>query len=131
MDTSGPKHSVHRIVLPSGRMIEVVRFAEGSQHTETRPLHLCPECASDLVQPTDWSETDDGRWELALRCPDCCWTGDGVFDQTTIEEFEERLDEGLEAMLADLQRLTRANMVEEMDRFVAALQADLILPEDF
>ena len=34
-------------------------------------------------------------------------------------------------MLADLQRLTQANMAEEIERFVAALDADLILPEDF
>jgi hypothetical protein len=34
-------------------------------------------------------------------------------------------------MLSDLQRLTKANMAEEIDRFLAALQADLILPEDF
>ena len=34
-------------------------------------------------------------------------------------------------MLSDLRRLTQANMSEDIDRFVAALRADLILPEDF
>ena len=34
-------------------------------------------------------------------------------------------------MLCDLQRLTQANMAEEIERFVAALNADQILPEDF
>jgi hypothetical protein len=34
-------------------------------------------------------------------------------------------------MLEDLQRLTRANMADEVDRFIAALDSDLILPEDF
>ena len=34
-------------------------------------------------------------------------------------------------MLADLKRLTQANMAEEIDRFIGALNADLILPEDF
>ena len=34
-------------------------------------------------------------------------------------------------MLTDLRRLTQANMTEEIERFAAALNADLILPEDF
>ena len=34
-------------------------------------------------------------------------------------------------MLSDLRRLTQANMAEEIERFAAALDADLILPEDF
>ena len=131
MDGNGPNHSVHRIVLPSGRKIEVVRFEDESQRTGSRPLHDCPACSSDLVQPVAWSETEDERWELDLRCPNCEWTGDGVFAQTEVEDLEEHLDEGLAAMLADLHRLTQANMVDEVDRFVSALDADLILPEDF
>jgi hypothetical protein len=34
-------------------------------------------------------------------------------------------------MIADLQRLTQANMSADIDRFVAAMDAGLILPEDF
>ena len=34
-------------------------------------------------------------------------------------------------MIADLQRLTQANMTADIDRFAAALDTDLILPEDF
>jgi hypothetical protein len=34
-------------------------------------------------------------------------------------------------MLCDLKRLAHANMVEQIDRFVTALNADHILPEDF
>ncbi len=131
MDGSAPHHSVHRIVLPSGRKIEVVRFEDESKAAATRPLHLCPECDCDLVQPLTWSETEDERWELELGCPNCEWSAEGVFEQTAVEDLEERLDEGLATMLADLHRLTQANMVEEVDRFVSALRTDLILPEDF
>jgi hypothetical protein len=131
MDGSAPHHSVHRIVLPSGRKIEVVRFEDESKGVETRPLHVCPSCRCELVQPLTWSETEDERWELELGCPNCEWSTEGVFDQGAVEDLEEHLDEGLAAMLADLHRLTQANMVEEVDRFVAALHADLILPEDF
>jgi hypothetical protein len=45
--------------------------------------------------------------------------------------LEDHLDEGLGEMIADLQRLARANTIAEIDRFTAALDANLILPEDF
>jgi hypothetical protein len=124
-------HSVHKIVLPSGRKIEVVRFAENAAEHDTRPLHICPDCESPLVQPLSWSETEDEQWELLLNCPNCEWRDEGVFSQGEIEDLEDRLEDGLTEMLDDLHRLAQANMVDEIERFVRALEADLILPEDF
>ena len=49
----------------------------------------------------------------------------------TVDWLEEELDQGLEDMLRDLQRLTQANMADEIERFTSALQGDHILPEDF
>ena len=131
MESSSHNHSVHRIVLPSGRKIEVVRFHDKPTEAQSGPLHSCPECHCDLIQPVSWSEASDGHWELLLRCPNCEWSTEGIYDQVAVEELEERLDDGLADMLSDLQRLTQANMAEEIDRFLAALQADMILPEDF
>jgi hypothetical protein len=123
------RHSIRRIVLPSGRSIEVVRFyLEESTHPG---LHVCPQCESDLVQPIDWSEAPQGLWDLLLQCPNCFWRDEGVFEQDQVDQLEEQLDEGLTEMLSDLRRLTQANMTEEIERFTAALNADLILPEDF
>jgi hypothetical protein len=129
MSNQPERHSIRRIVLPSGRTIEVVRFyAEETTHPG---LHVCPDCASDLVQPIDWSEAPQGLWELILQCPNCFWTDEGVFDQDQVDALEEHLDDGLTDMLSDLRRLTQANMTEEIERFASALNADLILPEDF
>ena len=130
MSQNNESHTVRRIVLPSGRSIEVVRFHDGSSEAE-RPLHVCPSCQSTLVQPTSWSECKQERWELQLECPNCWWSDTGVFDREQVEQLEDRLDEGLAEILGDLQRLTQANMSEEIDRFAAALRVDLILPEDF
>jgi hypothetical protein len=124
-------HSVHRIVLPSGRKIEVVRFNHDGTEVDGRPLHICPECNSPLVQPHSWSEVDESHWELVLLCPNCEWSADGVYSQSEVEDLEDHLEEGLADMLADLQRLAQANMADEVDRFIAALDANLILPEDF
>jgi hypothetical protein len=123
------KHSIRRIVLPSGRTIEVVRFY--AEETTRTGLHVCPECDSQLVQPVDWSEAPQGFWELVLQCPNCFWMEEGVFDQNQVDQLEEYLDDGVTEMLSDLRRLTQANMTEEIERFSSALNADLILPEDF
>jgi hypothetical protein len=126
-DNSDHKHAVRRIVLPSGRQIEIVTYNDGT----TRQLHLCTSCGSELVQPVAWNEAEDGRWDLVLECPNCGSVESGTFTRLQVEELEERLDEGLAAMLNDLQRLSQANMSSDVDRFLDALRADLILPEDF
>jgi hypothetical protein len=129
MSNQPDRHSIRRIVLPSGRTIEVVRFY--ADDSPQPGLHVCPECDSQLVQPVDWAEAPPGFWELVLECPNCFWVDEGVFDQGQVDELEEELDDGLTEMLSDLRRLTQANMTEEIERFAAALNADLILPEDF
>jgi hypothetical protein len=130
MNQDPKNHSVRKIVLPSGRSIEVVRFHDAAE-TDERGLHICGDCCCDLVQPVAWSEAADERWELTLECPNCGWLSEGVFDREQVDRLEENLDEGLADMLRDLQRLTQANMADEIDRFTAALHADYILPEDF
>jgi hypothetical protein len=130
MNQNPQRHSVRRIVLPSGRSIQVVRFHNAAP-PEPAGLHLCPTCDSDLVQPLSWAEAADDQWELTLECPNCGWTEEEVYDRAQVEALEERLDDGLAMMLGDLQRLAKANMAYEIERFSAALQRDLILPEDF
>ncbi len=124
-------HSVRRIVLPSGRSIEVVRFDDEHHAVPATGLHICPECASELVQPVDWGEATEEHWELTLHCPNCDWASQGIFDQDQVVQLEEELDEGVAAILRDLKRLATANMADEIERFASALEADVILPEDF
>jgi hypothetical protein len=140
MATSGGQqqnHRVKRVALPSGKTIEVVYFEDPASREEvettssTQLLHMCPDCDANLVYPTQWGEVDRARWEVALRCPNCEWTHTGVFDQDTVERFDEELDRGTDNLVEDLKRLIRANMEEEIDRFAQALLADHILPEDF
>jgi hypothetical protein len=129
MNPSHQHHTIRRIVLPSGRSIEVIRFNEAE--STVRELHICLNCSSDLVQPMSWCESADARWQLTLECPNCGWTESGTYERSQVEHLEDRLDEGLADMIADLQRLTQANMASDVDRFISALDCDLILPEDF
>jgi len=122
--------SIRRIVLPSGRTIEVISFGE-PEDLATRELHVCPDCESTLVQPVSWNEAEDGYWDLTLECPNCDRVETGTFSRLQVEMLEDQLDNGLSDMIADLQRLTQANMTAAVNRFAAALEADLVLPEDF
>lgn len=131
MSQDHESHTVRRIVLPSGRSIEVVRFKDIDETPAVRTLHLCPGCGSDLVQPVSWTEAAQQRWELELKCPNCWWGETSTYEREQVEALEDRLDAGLADILGDLQRLTQANMADEIDRFSRALRADLILPEDF
>ncbi|WP_372791140.1 hypothetical protein [Paraconexibacter sp.] len=135
-------HYVRKVVLPSGKTIEVVYFEDqvvrsdavapspGPAETRT-PLHLCGSCDSNLVYPTEWSEAGPRHWEVTLRCPNCEWHGTGVFEQELVEEFDDELDRGTETLVSDLRRILHANMEDEIDRFVRALDAGHIQPEDF
>ncbi|MEA2157428.1 MAG: hypothetical protein QOE11_3568 [Solirubrobacteraceae bacterium] len=124
------KHYVRKVTLPSGKTIEVISF-EDEPTTTTTELHVCPECRSELVYPIDWQEAGRTSWEVSLRCPNCEWTLVGVFGEDAIQRFDEILDQGTEELVSDLRELTRANMEEDVERFVAALTADYLLPEDF
>jgi len=145
MESHGEQtHYVKRVVLPSGKTIEVVYFKDGDgprpeaqvapQHPpaqDHQELHLCVECSCDLVYPVQWEESGPENWSVLLHCPNCDVYREGVFTQDNVEEYDEELDRGADALARDYKRLMRANMADEIDRFVGALGAGAILPEDF
>ena len=128
-------HHVRRVVLPSGKTIEVVYFGDHSDVAPTTEpatdLHVCGTCESELVYPVDWDEASDTHWEVTLRCPNCEWIGVGVYDQETVDRFDEVLDDGTDALVADLKHLMQINMQDEVSRFVDALENGHIVPDDF
>ena len=132
-------HYVRRVVLPSGREIEVVYFDSQSETADAAPavtnpdrrLHECPECDRGLVYPVEWEEASPTQWEVLLRCPNCEWSDLGVYDQTVVDRFDEELDRGTECLVDDLMRLQHANMEDEIERFNTALASDAIWPMDF
>ena len=131
---------VKRVVLPSGKTIDVVLFGEADladpapQHAPAEPdqaLHVCVECDSELVYPAEWEEAGPENWSVQLHCPNCGAYREGVFSQETVEAFDEELDRGADLLAGDYRRLMRANLAEEIERFAGALHAGAILPEDF
>ena len=115
----------HRVELA-----EELRLGASARRSEA-DLHICPRCGSHLVQPAQWSPLDSKRWRVELRCPECEWLGGGAYEQHVLDRYDEILDAGVMALMADLDRVERANMEEGVERFLAAIQGDEILPEDF
>src|SRR5436305_11555009 len=124
------------VTLPSGKTVVVnyvdeqiaaaAPLADPEQH-----LEVCGACASHLVHPVEWTEAGTSHWQIQLRCPECEWQRTGVFDQHAVERFDEVLERATDDLTSDLRAIERANMVDFADRFVAALHAGHILPEDF
>jgi hypothetical protein len=143
-DENKQEPHVKRVTLPSGKSIEVLYFADHAatasktapapakaQPAGDIPLHVCLECGSDLVYPTDWQESGPDHWEVELRCPNCEWRGTGTFHQDVVEAFDDELDRGIDILLSDYRALVSSNMEDEIDRFAKALDAGAILPADF
>jgi len=68
---------------------------------------------------------------LSLVCPECQVLTEGVFSKEQVERLDDRLERGNLSILRSLQEITRTNMLEEADLLDRALDADLIMPEDF
>ena len=140
---SEDRDHLRRLRLPSGKQIEVVVFGATARRATAAPeactvteapdrqLHLCRCCGSELVHPIDWEEVASDNWRLQLRCPNCEWIGEAVYERRVVEELDEELERGMETIVRDLRHLTHANMEEGIQRFVTALQDDLIVPFDF
>ncbi|MBI2684111.1 MAG: hypothetical protein HYX33_01760 [Actinobacteria bacterium] len=133
-----------QIVLPSGKVIEVIYVAQGGAAPDSTPtigaphevdngaaLHACPNCASDLVYPVWWDEADDGRWSVERRCPSCEWRHTGEYNQDTVDAFDDVLTDATETMLRTLREVSEARMATDVDNLIMAIHADLILPMDF
>jgi hypothetical protein len=127
-------HIQHRLQLPDGKPTDIVkragRDAPGSDCSPA-DLHVCFHCAGELAYPLDWAEDGPRLWRVVLRCPECESLREGVFEQTVVERLDDELDRAAGALLGDLRRLTHANMSEEIEFFIRALDADLIVPSDF
>lgn len=94
-------------------------------------LTVCPECSGRLVYPLTWRDLDPGGWWLELRCPECETVRETECEHETIERFDHALNARTDALITDLERIESQHMAEDIERFVAALDADAILPCDF
>ncbi|HEV2922571.1 MAG TPA: hypothetical protein VGW98_00920 [Solirubrobacteraceae bacterium] len=134
MQADGDNNIQERPQVPRAAGIDITPAGGRRAPADGAPpdrLHICFHCAGELAYPLDWCEEGPRHWRIVLRCPDCESLREGVFEQSAVESLDDELDRGAGALLADLKRITHANMTDEIDFFVRALAADLIVPSDF
>jgi hypothetical protein len=73
----------------------------------------------------------DAERKGLLRCPSCESVRADRFEDALLEDLEHELDRGQAELEHELARLARANMADDVDRFIRALDADAIQPFDF
>jgi hypothetical protein len=94
-------------------------------------LIRCQRCRLDLANPVAWREDDGSHWWIRLRCGGCGSVREVVVPDEDAQRLDRDLDRGLERIATALFRLDRATMRAEADTLTAALERDLIGPEDF
>jgi hypothetical protein len=97
----------------------------------TDELMLCVLCGSDFVTPVDWSEHDETRWWIRLRCGECGETREVVVPQDVAHRYDRELDRTSEPIASTLSRMERERMAADVDALATALRLDLIDAADF
>ena len=102
---------------------------------ETLPLleglHVCRSCGSQLVEPVYRDPVGATRWALTLACPECGWWTSGVWHDAEVQRLEIVLADASLSIVTDCAALALDRFVDEIDRFVRALEADVITVADF
>ena len=134
---------IEKFIFPDGSEFDMLVFAPGSESAPDtacpvatsapapREAHVCPLCGSPLVHPTDWQRTGAACWLVTLRCPNCETVRTITLIREEVERLNRALYEGTERLARQADQLVRHHFEEETAKFVAALDADLILPIDF
>jgi hypothetical protein len=91
----------------------------------------CGACRARLVNPVEWHERDRSHWWIRLRCGACGWSREVVVGDEDANQLERDLEPGLRVIAAAVERLDRERMRREVDAFAAALERELIGPDDF
>lgn len=127
--------SIELFSFADGRTTETIVFGEAARAQRRPPgpgVELCcRECGSDLVHPLDCEQTDEQTWLLTLRCPDCEACYDVALGRCTMERYIAQLHDQKRALILELDRWSLARFREEVERLLALIADDKVLPFDF
>lgn len=104
---------------------------------DTRPkkldedLLVCGTCRSRLVYPGDCGAQGRDHWYIELKCPNCGGQAWARCDVEMLDALDRELEQAEAEIESDLEYLTRTNMADYVTRFISALDAGAIEPEDF
>jgi hypothetical protein len=94
-------------------------------------LEVCPACATDFVNPVEWTAIEDHSWWMLLRCAQCDHRREVVVSNAEAERFDEALDSRADPIARAVRKLDLERMAATVETLIIALQRDLIGPADF
>lgn len=106
------------------------RLARPAHRVQSR-LVVCVGCHADFVNPVSWHEQSETHWWIRLRCGECGLVREVEVTDEEAQRFEHELDRGVKQIAAAFVRLDRARMIADSDTMTAALERDLVDPDDF
>jgi hypothetical protein len=92
---------------------------------------VCEHCHADFVNPVSWHELDEMRRWIRLRCGECGLVREVEVTNEEAQRFEHELDRGVNQIAAEFARVDRNRMIADSGTMAAALERDLIDPDDF
>jgi hypothetical protein len=105
------------------------------QRADRHPMHVCVVCRANAVTPLHTQVWDDDRWLVVLRCGACGHERTGLFAHATCLVYEGHLDASAHLIRRSLKAAEaereRSEMAEGAERFIEALKADIVGPDDF
>lgn len=102
-------------------------------HGETAaPLHVCRVCRRPFIVPLSIVDIlDADRYVVELWCANCDERSLSAHDDAELEALDQDLVNAASQIRAALEVIEEVDELLRVERFTDALQADLILPEDF
>ena len=101
-------------------------------HITTTELQVCTDCHEPFVAPTAILDViDDDRCVVELRCANCHGVRVAVQHDDALAELDRRIEEDLAALMSAVEVFEALDEWERAERFIEALHADHVLPEDF
>lgn len=95
-------------------------------------LSVCAACKRRFVVPVSVLDVvDRGRFVVELECNNCGHATLSVHGDQELESLDRQLDRSAAHLRDFADAMTESRELELIDRFVGALHADEILPEDF
>jgi DNA-directed RNA polymerase subunit RPC12/RpoP len=127
---------IELFAFPDGSQTEIIVFGKAARDLRRQSLGhecdiTCSRCGSDLLYVLSSRPVSDDTWEIEVRCPDCDWHETIVLGRYVTERFINQLHRQKRALVRDLGQLDAARFREDVERELALVRDDLILPADF
>jgi hypothetical protein len=95
-------------------------------------LETCAACGKPFVVPVALLDlVDEGLYLLALHCKNCDRLSTGIHEDAELEALERANEVAESQMQSALEIVSVARFIDDLGEFTRALEANVVLPEDF